>query len=78
MVEILKETEANTKNMFGRYGSQRMKDWQEIMSLYERDNVYLAEAAQMLMKIVKYDIPSLKKQIQKLQQVQNVSYSILN
>lgn len=55
-----------------------MKDWQEIMSLYERDNVYLAEAAQMLMKIVKYDIPSLKKQIQKLQQVQNVSYSILD
>ncbi|KAF7390175.1 hypothetical protein HZH68_012032 [Vespula germanica] len=71
LVEILKETEANTKNMFGRYGSQRMKDWQEIMSLYERDNVYLAEAAQMLMKIVKYDIPSLKKQIQKLQQMQN-------
>lgn len=78
MVEILKETEANTKNLFGRYGSQRMKDWQEIMSLYERDNVYLAEAAQMLMKIVKYDIPSLKKQIQKLQQMQNVDYSILN
>ncbi|KAK2576683.1 hypothetical protein KPH14_005344 [Odynerus spinipes] len=71
LVEILKETEANTKNVFGRYGSQRMKDWQEIMSSYERDNVYLAEAAQMLMKIVKYDIPSLKKQIQKLKQVQD-------
>lgn len=78
LVEILKETEANTKNMFGRYGSQRMKDWQEIMSLYERDNVYLAEAAQMLMKIVKYDIPSLKKQIQKLQQMQNVSHSVIS
>lgn len=71
LIEILKETEANTKNMFGRYGSQRMKDWQEIMSLYERDNMYLAEAAQMLMKFVKYDIPSLKKQIQKLQQTQD-------
>lgn len=71
LIEILKETEANTKNLFGRYGSQRMKDWQEIMSLYEKDNVYLAEASQMLMKIVKYDIPSLKKQIQKLKQVQD-------
>lgn len=41
IVEILKETEAATKNIFGRYSSQRMKDWQEIVSLYERDNVYL-------------------------------------
>ena len=29
IVEILKETEADTKSIFGRYGSQRMKDWQE-------------------------------------------------
>ncbi|XP_070162322.1 CDK5 regulatory subunit-associated protein 3 [Polyergus mexicanus] len=68
IVEILKETEADTKNLFGRYGSQRMKDWQEILRLYERDNVYLAEAAQMLMRNVNYEVPSIKKQIQKLEQ----------
>jgi len=28
IVEILKETEADTRSLFGRYGSQRMKDWQ--------------------------------------------------
>nr|XP_012227194.1 PREDICTED: CDK5 regulatory subunit-associated protein 3 [Linepithema humile] len=68
IVEILKETEADTKNLFGRYGSQRMKDWQEILRLYEKDNVYLAEAAQMLMRNVNYEVPSIKKQIQKLEQ----------
>lgn len=68
IVEILKETEADTKNLFGRYGSQRMKDWQEIIRLYEKDNVYLAEAAQMLMRNVNYEVPSIKKQIQKLEQ----------
>ncbi|XP_011136240.1 CDK5 regulatory subunit-associated protein 3 isoform X1 [Harpegnathos saltator] len=68
IVEILKETEADTKNLFGRYGSQRMKDWQEVLQRYEKDNVYLAEAAQMLMRNVNYEVPSIKKQIQKLEQ----------
>ncbi|XP_016159788.1 PREDICTED: CDK5 regulatory subunit-associated protein 3 [Ficedula albicollis] len=43
IVEILKGTEASTKNLFGRYSSQRMKDWQEIVSLYEKENAYLGE-----------------------------------
>lgn len=73
IVEILKETEADTRNLFGRYGSQRMKDWQEILRLYEKDNVYLAEAAQMLMRNVNYEVPSIKKQIQKLEQSLTVS-----
>lgn len=71
IVEILKETEADTKNVFGRYGSQRMKDWLEIVHLYEKDNVYLAEVAQMLIRNVNYEVPSTKKQIQKLEQMQS-------
>lgn len=70
IIEILKETEANTKNIFGSYRSQRMKDWQEIIHLYEKDNVYLAEAAQMLIRNVNYEVPSLKKQISKCEQIQ--------
>ncbi|XP_014299530.2 CDK5 regulatory subunit-associated protein 3 [Microplitis demolitor] len=68
IVNILEETEANSKNFFGRYGSKRMKDWQEIIRLYEKDDVYLAEAAQMLIRNINYEIPSLKKQINKLDQ----------
>ncbi|XP_039294085.1 CDK5 regulatory subunit-associated protein 3-like [Nilaparvata lugens] len=65
IVALLRETEADTKNMFGRYGSQRMKDWLEIIGLYEQDGVYLAEAANQLIKNVKYEVPNFKKQIAK-------------
>ncbi|CAH0723953.1 unnamed protein product, partial [Brenthis ino] len=70
IIEILKETEADTKNLFGRYGSQRMKDWQDVVKSYEKDNLYLAEAAQMLVRNINYEIPGLKKQIAKEEQIQ--------
>uniref|UniRef100_A0A3P9MQ91 CDK5 regulatory subunit associated protein 3 n=1 Tax=Oryzias latipes TaxID=8090 RepID=A0A3P9MQ91_ORYLA len=70
IVEILKGTEASSKNIFGRYSSQRMKDWQEIVSLYEADNVYLAEVASLLICNVSYEGPALKKQLAKAQQLQ--------
>lgn len=69
IIEILKMTEADTKSVFGRYGSQRMKDWQEIVRLYERDSVYLSEAAQILIRNVNYELPSVKKQISKFDQL---------
>lgn len=68
IVEILKETEADSKNIFGLYGSQRMKDWQDIISCYQKDNKYLAEVSQVLVRNVSYEIPNLKKQINKLWQ----------
>ncbi|NXN95368.1 CK5P3 protein, partial [Rhinopomastus cyanomelas] len=70
IVEILKGTEASTRNLFGRYSSQRMKDWQEIVSLYEKDNTYLAELASLLVRSISYEIPSLRKQISRCQQAQ--------
>ncbi|XP_070847220.1 CDK5 regulatory subunit-associated protein 3 isoform X2 [Chaetodon trifascialis] len=70
IVEILKGTEASSKNIFGRYSSQRMKDWQEIVSLYEADNVYLAELASLLSRNVSYEGPALRKQLAKAQQLQ--------
>nr|AFK11312.1 CDK5 regulatory subunit associated protein 3 [Callorhinchus milii] len=70
IIEILKGTEATTKNIFGRYSSQRMKDWQEIVALYEKDNVYLVELASLLVQNVSYEVPSLKKQISKCQHLQ--------
>lgn len=69
IIDILKTTEADTKSVFGRYGSQRMKDWQEIVRLYERDSVYLSEAAQILVRNVNYELPSVKKQISKFDQL---------
>ncbi|KAK8733183.1 hypothetical protein OTU49_006511 [Cherax quadricarinatus] len=70
IVEILRETEKDTKNILGWYGSQRMKDWQEVIRLYEKDSVYLAEAAQLLVRNVNYEVPSIKRQISKGIQIQ--------
>ncbi|XP_053739603.1 CDK5 regulatory subunit-associated protein 3 [Synchiropus splendidus] len=70
IIQILKGTEASSKNFFGRYSSQRMKDWQEIVSLYEVDSVYLAEVASLLIRNVSYEGPALRKQIAKAQQQQ--------
>ncbi|XP_054751949.2 CDK5 regulatory subunit-associated protein 3-like [Lytechinus pictus] len=70
IVELLKVSEESSKNIFGYYSSQRMKDWQEVVKLYEKDNIYLAEAAHMLIRNVGFEIPSLKKQIAKCQQLQ--------
>lgn len=68
IVEILKTTEADTKSLFGRYGSQRMTDWKEIVRLYERDAVYLAEAAQIYLRN-NTEVPSLRKQRTKINQL---------
>uniref|UniRef100_A0A7E4VCP8 CDK5RAP3-like protein n=1 Tax=Panagrellus redivivus TaxID=6233 RepID=A0A7E4VCP8_PANRE len=65
IVDILKDTEKDSKNMFGSYASQRMKDWQAILSAYEKDNVYLAEAAQLLQRLIQYDIPAANRAITK-------------
>ena len=71
-MDILKETEKNSKNIFGMYSSQRMKDWNHIISLYQKNNIYLAEAASILQRNVQFEIVALKKQINKCQQQQTV------
>ena len=65
IVEVLKETEKDSKNLFGSYTSQRMKDWAKILKAYEKDNCYLAEASNFLTQAVVYELPSLKRQIGK-------------
>ncbi|GFV19625.1 CDK5 regulatory subunit-associated protein 3 [Trichonephila clavipes] len=50
-----------------------MKDWLEIIKLYEKDNIYLAEAAQLLVRNIVYELPSLKKQIVKCKHIQEES-----
>lgn len=68
IIEILKQTEKDTKSVFGTYGSQRMKDWQEISRLYEKNATYLAETAQIFVRNVNYEIPGVRKQMTKLEQ----------
>lgn len=69
-MNVLKETEADSKNIFGMYGSRRMKDWQEIVKLYQKNNLHLAEAASILGRTVTYEIPAFKRLNTKLEQRQ--------
>lgn len=55
--------------MFGRYSSQRMKDWLEITRLYEKDSIYIAEAAQIMVRNIQYELPSVKKQTNRFEQL---------
>jgi len=71
IIKILHETEKETRNIFGMYSSQRIKDWNNVVSLYQKNNIYLGEAASLLQRNVSYEIPSLKKQVHKLQQMQD-------
>lgn len=70
IVDILKDTEKDSKNFFGSYGSQRMKDWQQIVKMYQSDNIYLAEAASVLSQNVVYEGPGMKKAISKCDQTE--------
>ncbi|XP_052803580.1 CDK5 regulatory subunit-associated protein 3-like [Mya arenaria] len=70
LVELLKKTSAGEKNIFGQYSSQQMKAWNDIIRIYEKDGIFLAETAQLIMRNVTYEIPALKKQISRCQQIQ--------
>jgi len=47
-----------------------MKDWQDIVKIYEKDNLFLAEAASRLARNVNYEVPFLKKQAAKCLQME--------
>lgn len=56
-----------------------MKDWLQIVRLYEKDNVYLAEIAQLYIRNIKYEIPNIRKHGIKLeQQLQELSENCEN
>lgn len=46
-----------------------------MISLYQKNNIYLAEACSLLQRQVTYEIPALKKQISKAQQMQDVRFN---
>jgi hypothetical protein len=62
MMTLLKEAnESDAKNFFGQYVSKRMKDWSDILKLYEKDNIHLADASHILQSQINYDLPAYKK-----------------
>lgn len=73
IVEILKTTEKDTKNIFGSYSSKRIKDWQQVLKDYEKNNLYLGEASQIFTRNVTYEIPNIRKQMTQLDRLSEES-----
>jgi len=69
IVEILKVTEADSKNMLGWYSSQRMKDWQGVVKTYEKNGAGIAESGQLLHRYVVHEIPAIKLTMSQCSQV---------
>jgi len=65
IIELLEVTEKEKKNFLGQCTSPILNAWTEISNLYHKNGVFLAEAAQQLIRFVNYEIAALKKSFEK-------------
>ena len=79
--KLLNTSEANKgKTLFGNYSSESIYEWESLLKLYEKNNLYLADCAKHLLQVGVYEVPSLKATLQsyekQIKEYQNKEQSI--
>lgn len=74
---LIRSPEGESKNFFGQYKSQHIKDIQALMRLYEKEFLHFAGFAHNLVQLVTYDIPFCRKVVKSNQNsIKDLEYKI--
>ena len=65
--ELIRSPEGEQKNIFGSYSAKSIKDMQGLIKLMTRENLHLVNLSKVINQIIKFDRPSLNKNIESLE-----------